>query len=92
MLQRANPAAHQLIILSSKEKQAIYAWPDLTMVGAFLYLMAPEPLPQASMALTTLYDSTSPSGTVPKTTCLPSSHEVTTVVMKNCEPLLWQMG
>ena len=40
------------------------------------------------MARTTLYDSTSPSGTPPNTTCLPSSHEVTTVVMKNCEPLL----
>lgn len=62
------------------------------MDGAFLYLMAPEPLPQASMALTTLYDSTSPSGTAPKTTCLPSSHEVTTVVTKNWEPLLCQHG
>jgi hypothetical protein len=56
--------------------------------GPSLYLMVPLPLPQASIALTTLYESTSPSGTPPKTTCLPSSHEVTTVVMKNWEPLL----
>jgi hypothetical protein len=62
--------------------------PALVMVGTFLYLIAPELLPAASMPLTTLYDSTSPSGTWPKTTCLPSSHEVTVVVMKNCEPLL----
>jgi len=53
-----------------------------------LYLMVPLPLPHASIDLTTLYESTSPSGTPPKTTCLPSSHDVTTVVMKNCEPLL----
>ena len=45
--------------------------------------------PIASMPLTVLYESTSPSGTPPKTTCLPSSHEVTTVVTKNCEPLLY---
>jgi hypothetical protein len=64
--------------------QAIYASPAAVMVGGpSLYLIAPLPLPQASMDLTTLYDSTSPSGTPPKTTCLPSSHEVTTVVMKN---------
>jgi hypothetical protein len=56
--------------------------------GPSLYLMLPLPLPQASIDLTTLYEATSPSGTPPKTTCLPSSHEVTTVVMKNCEPLL----
>lgn len=66
----------------------LYSWPDLTMVGGFLYLMVPELLPQASMALTTRLDSTSSSGTWPKTTCLPSSHEVTTVVTKNWEPLL----
>ena len=29
-----------------------------------------------------------PSTTSPKTTCLPSSHEVTTVVMKNWDPLV----
>ena len=40
---------------------------------------APEGVPCASMALTTSI----PSNTSPKTTCLPSSQEVTTVVMKN---------
>jgi hypothetical protein len=30
-----------------------------------------------------------PSVTSPKTTCFPSNHEVTTVVMKNCEPFLY---
>jgi len=62
--------------------------PQSTMVG----LDRPvEPLcePHASMARTTRYDSTSPSGTSPKTTCLPSSQLVTTVVMKNCEPLVF---
>lgn len=61
-------------------------------MGGFLYLIAPELEPQASMALTTRMDSTSPSGTWPKTTCLPSSHEVTTVVMKNWEPLLNELS
>jgi hypothetical protein len=58
------------------------------IVGGLPYLTAPELLPVASIARTTLYDSTSPSGTWPKTTCLPSSHEVTTVVTKNWEPFL----
>lgn len=66
----------------------VYSTPAPVMVGGFLYLIVPELLPAASIALTTLYDSTSPSGTWPKTTCLPSSHEVTVVVTKNCDPLL----
>ena len=56
------------------------------MVGGLLYLILPELLPVASMALTILIDSS--SATSPKTTCLPSSQVVTTVVMKNWEPLL----
>jgi hypothetical protein len=55
-------------------------------VGAFGYLMEPELLPVASIDLTTRMDSW--SATLPNTTCLLSSQEVTTVVMKNCEPLL----
>jgi len=55
-------------------------------MGFGSYLQAPEPLPQASMALTTFMLSS--SATSPKTTWRPSSHEVTTVVMKNWEPLL----
>jgi hypothetical protein len=59
------------------------------MVGGFEEcLTAPELLPTASMARTIFIDSTSPAGTRPKTTCFPSSHEVTTVVTKNWEPLL----
>jgi|RhiMetStandDraft_4_1073278.scaffolds.fasta_scaffold2605808_1 hypothetical protein len=59
------------------------------MVGGFeAFLTAPELEPTASMERTTFIDSTSPAGTRPKTTCLPSSHEVTTVVTKNWEPLL----
>ena len=59
------------------------------MVGGFdAYLTAPELLPTASMARTIFIDSTSPAGTRPKTTCLPSNHEVTTVVTKNWEPFL----
>jgi hypothetical protein len=40
---------------------------------------APDTVPIASMALTT----SMPSTTLPNTTCRPSSHGVTTVVMKN---------
>jgi hypothetical protein len=79
-----NHSSDVLIDLTSH----VYDWPAPVMVGGFLYLMAPVLLPQASRALTILYDSVSPSGTWPKTTCLPSSHEVTTVVTKNWEPLL----
>ena len=50
------------------------------------FLMAPLEEPQASMDLTTETDSA--SATSPKTTWRPSSQEVTTVVMKNWEPLL----
>jgi hypothetical protein len=39
----------------------------------------PESVPKASMALTTSI----PSTTSPNTTCRPSSHDVTAVVMKN---------
>lgn len=56
------------------------------MGGPSRYLMAPEEEPQASMDLTTEMDSV--SATSPKTTWRPSSQEVTTVVMKNWEPLL----
>lgn len=43
---------------------------------------APESVPTFSTALTT----SMPLTTSPNTTCLPSSHEVTSVVMKNCYP------
>lgn len=45
---------------------------------------APEGVPCASISLTTSI----PSRTSPKTTCLPSSHEVMTVVIKNCFVLI----
>lgn len=51
--------------------------PELVIVTFFAG--EPEGVPWASMAFTTSI----PSRTSPKTTCLPSSHEVTTVVMKN---------
>lgn len=56
------------------------------MVGLTAERTAPEELPRASISLTILKESS--SATLPKTTCLPSSHEVGTVVMKNWEPLL----
>ena len=56
------------------------------MVGLTAERMEPEEEPRASISLTMFMDSA--SATSPKTTCLPSSHEVTTVVMKNWEPLL----
>lgn len=48
--------------------------------------MEPEEEPRDSISLTIFMDSA--SATSPKTTCLPSSQEVTTVVMKNWDPLL----
>ena len=60
------------------------------MVGFFEYLMAPDWDPVASRALTTFRDCS--SATSPKTTWRPSSQEVTTVVTKNWEPLLREMG
>lgn len=56
------------------------------MVGRLEYFTLPLRDPVASMALTTFIDSS--SAIAPKTTCRPLSHGVTTVVMKNCEPLL----
>lgn len=64
----------------------VFESPQPTMVIGDL--VEPLPEPTASMPLTVLYDSVSPSGTWPKTTCLPSSQEVTTVVTKNWDPLL----
>jgi hypothetical protein len=46
--------------------------------------LSPAAFATFSMALTTSI----PSTTFPKTTWRPSSHEVTTVVMKNCEPFV----
>ena len=60
--------------------------PHLTIVGGLGVVVLPDWLPVASMALTTFIDSS--SATSPKTTCLPSSHSVVTVVIKNWEPLL----
>ena len=54
--------------------------------GLFSLLSLPLLLPQASIALTIFIDSE--SATSPKTTCFPSSQLVTTVVMKNWDPLL----
>lgn len=56
------------------------------MVGGLGYWIFPDPDPHASIAFTTLIDSL--SRTLPKTTCFPSSQLVTTVVMKNWDPLL----
>jgi len=64
----------------------VYCSPQLTMVGLVAERIEPEEEPRASISLTTFMDSA--SATSPKTTCLPSSQEVTTVVMKNWEPLL----
>lgn len=69
---------------------SFYNWPAAVMVGGFLYLIEPELVPVASMAFTMWRDSS--SATSPKTTCLPSSQLVTTVVMKNWDPLLEGRG
>ena len=45
---------------------------------------------QRSIILSENYRDFLPSRTLPKTTCLPSSHGVATVVMKNCDD--WVFG
>lgn len=62
--------------------RAIYeSAPESTMVGLNSNLTWPVPEPVFSRSWTTFMDSW--SATSPKTTCLPSNQEVTTVVMKN---------
>merc|ERR1712230_219885 len=65
-----------------------YSAPLLAMVGGLLYLMPPLLEPQSSIDLTTPMEAVSPGATWPKTTWRPSNQEVTTVVTKNCEPLV----
>ena len=48
----------------------------------------PLAVPAASISFTI----SMPSTTLPKTTCLPSSHDVTTVVMKNYRNTGWLNG
>ena len=57
-----------------------YNSPQAVMMTGLLGVPSGEP--RASTALTT----SMPSVTSPKTACLPSSHCVSTVVTKNCEP------
>ena len=65
---------------------SLHNWPAFVITGSFLKATLPELLPVASMALTIFIESA--SATSPKTTCFPSSQPVTTVVMKNWDPLL----
>ena len=65
---------------------ATHNLPESTIVGALLYLMLPVLLPVASIDLITFLEDASLAS--PKTTCFPLSQVVTTVVMKNWEPLL----
>ena len=59
----------------------LYSAPQSTMVGLTSCLTWPEPEPVASSFFT--MSKLCESATSPKTTCLPSNQEVTTVVMKN---------
>ena len=61
---------------------SVYNWPDFSMVTVL------EVLPDWDPTRSTAWTTSRPSTTWPKTTCLPSSQEVLTVQMKNCEPLL----
>ena len=51
-------------------------------------LVSPYSLPESEPWPSIFLTRSWPSTTSPKTTCLPSSHEVTTVVMKNWDPLV----
>ena len=46
-------------------------------------------LPLGEPSASTFVTTSMPSVTSPKTTCLPSSHGVSTVQMKNCEPFVF---
>lgn len=61
----------------------IYSCPQSSTIT--FALVAPEPLPTPSTALTTFI----PSTTEPKTTCLPSSQEVSAVQRKNWLPFVF---
>ena len=65
----------------SCEKASATSISPLSEIVTFFFGGVPS---SASIALTT----SNPSRTVPKTTCLPSSHGVGTVQMKNCDPLV----
>ncbi|KAH3675838.1 hypothetical protein WICMUC_002484 [Wickerhamomyces mucosus] len=45
--------------------------------------------PLEVLVFSTFWTTSNPSKTSPNTTCLPFNHEVTTVVMKNCEPFVF---
>ena len=65
---------------SQSISQSPYNSPQAVMMTGLLGV--PSGVPSASTALTTSI----PLVTSPKTACLPSSHCVSTVVTKNCEP------
>src|SRR5262245_53436509 len=59
------------------------SWPQLSTTSLPLGAPLLEPM------FSSFFTMSEPSITSPKTTCLPSSQAVTTVVMKNCEPLVF---
>ena len=67
-----------------RTRAAAYASPQSAMTTA-----SSGRSPRSQRLPSILLTSSMPSSTQPNTTCLPSSQGVTTVVMKNCEPLVF---
>ena len=59
------------------------SWPQLSIT------ILPFGVPLLEPSPSIFFTISEPSVTSPKTTCLPSSQAVTTVVMKNCDPLVF---
>lgn len=73
------------LLVNNTRRKTLFLWGDVhgTTPDAVMVTLAfgiPDSDPIDSIFLTMFI----PSTTSPKTTCLPSNHEVTTVVMKNC--------
>lgn len=82
---RPNAPSHSLLLRHRhRSASLLLCSPNLLCLFCKNYDLLPELEPYDSIFLT----RSAPSTTSPKTTCLPSSHEVTTVVTKNWEPLV----
>lgn len=86
-------------MLGTGRASSVQSPPQKAPPSPFSTLLSPQPaclgsLPGPALPLvikhtfTAHHFLTMPSSTLPKTTCLPSSHGVFTVVMKNWEPLV----
>merc|ERR1711933_438985 len=74
--------SHHFAVAVTIQQASQLTWPQSAMTTALAVLPDCEPTPSIFFTISM------PSVTLPKTTCLPSSHAVLTVHRKNCEPLV----